>query len=210
MANQDIKPTRGELLNIRRRIRFAKQSQKVLKMKRDGLIVEFFQLLEEVRRLRENLVTLFNRAVKSMTAAEAIDGKMSILSAAFGRASDPEIKLGTRSVMGVVMPTVESVSIRTSIDKRGIGLIGPSIVLDRATADYEQLIEAILRAAEIETTIKRLITEIEKTKRRVNALEFNVIPNLNSTESFIRLRLEEMERENIFRLKRVKNRERVV
>ena len=50
MANQDIKPTRGELLNIRRRIRFAKQSQKVLKMKRDGLIVEFFQLLEEIGR----------------------------------------------------------------------------------------------------------------------------------------------------------------
>ncbi len=69
-----------------------------------------------------------------------------------------------------------------------------------------KLMEIIEKAAEVETSLRKLLDEIEKVKRRVNALEFRVIPSLEETESFIRLRLEEMERENIFRLKRIKGR----
>ncbi len=76
--------------------------------------------------------------------------------------------------------------------------------IDEATSAFEDLVETIIKAAEIETTMKKLLDEIEKTKRRVNALEFKVIPELQQAEAFIRLRLEEMERENIFRLKRIK------
>ena len=73
-----------------------------------------------------------------------------------------------------------------------------------AAAAYEKVVEKILLAAEVETSMRKLLNEIEKTKRRVNALEFVVMPRLQSVSSFIRLRLEEMERENIFRLKRIK------
>ena len=90
------------------------------------------------------------------------------------------------------------------MDQRGYGVIGTSTYIDEATGAFENLVETIVQAAEIETTMKKLLDEIEKTKRRVNALEFKVIPELQEAEAFIELRLEEMERENIFRLKRIK------
>jgi V/A-type H+-transporting ATPase subunit D len=77
--------------------------------------------------------------------------------------------------------------------------------LDEAADSYGTLIESIVKAAEMESTLKRLLVEIEATKRRVNALEFKVIPEMLEAQSFIQLRLEEMEREETFRLKRFKN-----
>ncbi|MCZ7394817.1 MAG: V-type ATP synthase subunit D, partial [Candidatus Methanoperedens sp.] len=84
------------------------------------------------------------------------------------------------------------------------GIIGTSSRIDEAVDTYEILVEKIILAAEIETTMKKLLEDIEKTKRRVNALEFKVIPELSEAKDFIVLRLEEMERENTFRLKRIK------
>jgi V/A-type H+-transporting ATPase subunit D len=83
-------------------------------------------------------------------------------------------------------------------------VIGTSVYIDEAAKAFENLVETVIEAAEIETTMKKILEEVEKTKRRVNALEFKVIPELQESEAFIRLRLEEMERENTFRLKRVK------
>src|SRR2546427_574394 len=88
--------------------------------------------------------------------------------------------------------------------ERGYGIVTTSARIDEAAEAYEALVEDIVVAAEIETTMRRLIEEIEKVKRRVNALEYRVIPELKSTEAFIRQRLEEMERDNFMRLKRVK------
>ncbi len=77
-------------------------------------------------------------------------------------------------------------------------------MLDETATAYEELVDAIVRAAEIETTMKRLLDEIESTKRRVNALEFKVIPELTAARDFIKMRLDEMEREELFRLKKIK------
>jgi V/A-type H+-transporting ATPase subunit D len=106
--------------------------------------------------------------------------------------------------MGLVVPEIEANSIRTPMDKRGYGVIGTSVYIDEAAKAFENLVETLIEAAEIETTMKKLLDEIEKTKRRVNALEFKVIPEYQAAETFIKMRLEEMERENIFRLKRIK------
>ncbi|HEY5538371.1 MAG TPA: V-type ATP synthase subunit D, partial [Thermoplasmata archaeon] len=83
--------------------------------------------------------------------------------------------------------------------------VGTSPRIDEAAEAYENLVEDVITAAEIETTMRRLIEEIEKVKRRVNALEYRVIPELKATEAFIRQRLEEMERDNFMRLKRFKS-----
>ena len=106
--------------------------------------------------------------------------------------------------MGVTVPEVSFTEIIHSIDERGYGIIGTSSAIDEAAGAYEELLDKIIRTAEVETAVKRLLMEIERIKRRVNALEFRVIPDLKEAEAFIMFRLEEMERENIFRLKKIK------
>ena len=107
--------------------------------------------------------------------------------------------------MGVVVPQVEGQNLTSTIEERGTGLIGGSPYIDEAADAYSSLIAKIVKAAEMEATLKRLLEEIEATKRRVNALEFKVIPEMKEAQTFIQLRLEEMEREETFRLKRFKN-----
>ena len=115
------------------------------------------------------------------------------------------IDVKTRNVMGVVVPAVKSDYHVKSFEERGYGLIGTSSYIDEAAESYEVLLKNIIVAAEIENTLRKLLTEIDKTKRRVNALEFKVIPEMKKNASFIRLRLEEMERDDLFRLKKIKS-----
>ncbi|OPY33371.1 MAG: V-type ATP synthase subunit D [Methanomassiliicoccales archaeon PtaU1.Bin124] len=204
MPQSEVKPTRSELLEIKRKIKLTKSGYKILKMKRDGLILEFFKILEEAKVVREKVTTQYDVAMEKIAIADSVDGVIAVKSASFALKTKPEIKLRSKNVMGLVVPEIEATSIRTPMDQRGYGVVGTSVYIDEAAKAFEDLVETIIEAAEIETTMKKLLDEIEKTKRRVNALEFKVIPELQASEAFIRLRLEEMERENTFRLKRVK------
>jgi V/A-type H+-transporting ATPase subunit D len=154
--------------------------------------------------VRQKIVQDYERATEKIAIAKAVDGVIAVKSAAFALKAHPEIRLRSKNIMGLVVPEIESTSVRTTLDKRGYGVIGTSTFIDEAAESYEDLVETIIKAAEIETTMKRLLDEIERTKRRVNALEYKVIPELKEAEDFIEFRLEEMERENIFRLKRIK------
>jgi V/A-type H+/Na+-transporting ATPase subunit D len=204
MPQREIKPTRSELLEVKRKIKMTKAGYKILKMKRDGLILEFFKILEEAKQVREQVTGQYELAMQKIAIASAVDGAIAVKSAAIALKDRPEIKLRSKNVMGLVVPEIDATSIKKPMEKRGYGVIGVSSHIDEATSAFEDLVETIIKAAEIETTMKKLLDEIEKTKRRVNALEFKVIPELQQAEAFIRLRLEEMERENIFRLKRIK------
>jgi len=204
MVAKEIKPTRSELLQIKRRIKLTRTGHKILKMKRDGLVLEFFKILEEAKEIRRRVVEDYRRAMEKIAIAKAVDGVIAVKSAAFALKAHPEVRLRSKNVMGLVVPEIEAVCMLSKIDERGYGIIGTSVHIDEATEAFEQLVVTIMKAAEIETTMKRLLEEVEKTKRRVNALEYRVIPQLQEAESFIEFRLEEMERENIFRLKRIK------
>jgi len=205
MAIRDVKPTRSELLGVKKKITISKSGHKLLKMTRDGLIMEFFNILESAKEMRSTLIKQYEAAQESIAIASAVEGSFSVKSASFALTKHPEIELKSRNLMGVVVPKIRANSIKTPVDERGYGLIGTSPYVNDAAKTYEELVESIIRAAEIETSMKKLLDEIEKTKRRVNALEFKVIPELQEAERFIELRLEEMERENTFRLKRIKN-----
>ncbi|MBD19012.1 MAG: V-type ATP synthase subunit D [Euryarchaeota archaeon] len=201
----DIKPTRSELINLKRRIKQTQNGYKLLKMKRDGLFHEFRTLLAEMITAREELVQTFREAKQGIDLASAVEGGIVVQSAAMAIANHPEVMVERRNIMGVVVPSVTGEHLTSTIDERGMGLVGGSPYIDEAADGYSALIEKIVKAAEMEATLKRLLEEIEATKRRVNALEFVVIPQMEDAKVFIQLRLEEMEREETFRLKRFKN-----
>lgn len=204
MSIGDVKPTRSELIATRRRIKLSISGHKLLKMKRDGLIIEFFELLPKVKDMRSQLVELYIVADKKLAVAMVADGKSSLRSAANCVRTPPQVELSEYNIMGVVVPKIKVSTIQKSVEERGYGLIGTSVRIDESVHAFEKLAEKVLEAAELETTMKKLLDEIESTKRRVNALEFKVIPQLEEVAAYITLRLEELERENIFRLKRIK------
>ena len=204
MSIADVKPTRSELIVTRRRIKLSISGHKLLKMKRDGLIIEFFELLPKVKDMRSQLVELYTVADKKLAVAMVADGKSALRSAANCVRTPPQVELSEHNIMGVVVPKIKVSTIQKSVEERGYGLIGTSVRIDESVHAFEKLTEKVLEAAELETTMKKLLDEIESTKRRVNALEFKVIPQLEEVAAYITLRLEELERENIFRLKRIK------
>jgi V/A-type H+/Na+-transporting ATPase subunit D len=204
MGAKEVKPTRSELIELKKKIKLSEGGHKLLKMKRDGLILEFFEILSKAKDVRSELDAAYEKANVKIGIAEAVEGRITVKSTAFAMKDSPQIVLESHNIMGVVVPKIESSSVRKPINKRGYGLLGTSSYIDEAVDSYEELVEKIILAAEIETTMKKLLDDIEKTKRRVNALEFKVIPELTEAMVFIRLRLEEMERENTFRLKRIK------
>ncbi|MCH1617035.1 MAG: V-type ATP synthase subunit D [Candidatus Poseidonia sp.] len=201
----DIKPTRSELIKLKARIKQTKNGYKLLKMKRDGLFHEFRTLLSEMIEAKRDLTDAYRLAKTRIDLANAIEGGLAVRAAAIANSAHPEVEVERRNIMGVVVPSVSGSNLKSTFAERGIGFIGSSPYIDEASDSFSELIEKIVKASEMEATLKRLLAEIEATKRRVNALEFKVIPELEEAKVFIQLRLEEMEREETFRLKRFKN-----
>ncbi|HUU76033.1 MAG TPA: V-type ATP synthase subunit D [Methanoregulaceae archaeon] len=204
MALRDVKPTRSELINLKRRIALSERGYKILKMKRDGLILEFFKILEQAKDSRGGMGAKYENAVQMMALANTVEGAIGVKSAAFSVQEVPDVSISSKNIMGVVVPEIESSKVKKSLTDRGYGLLGTTSVIDETASAFEDLVDAIIESAEIETTMKRLLDEIESTKRRVNALEFKVIPELTEARDFIKMRLDEMEREELFRLKKIK------
>jgi len=206
MSLVKVQPTRMELIKLRRRIKMAKRGHALLKMKRDGLIMEFRELLEEAKRVIGGMAEKFEKAQQKLALATAVDGIVAIKSIALSRQTEPTFVMKRKNIMGVVVPVIKrEEKIVRRVVEREYGVIGTTARIDEAVKAYEELVDAILEVAEIETTVRRLIEEIEKTKRRVNALEYRVIPMMEEAAKFISFKLEEMDRENIIRLKKLKS-----
>jgi len=204
MALKDVKPTRSELINLKKRIKLSERGYNILKMKRDGLILEFFKVLEEAKKSKSELNDNYEKALKTIAVANTVEGAIRVKAAAMAVQENPQITLNQKNIMGVVVPEIESSAVKKDIVQRGYGVLGSSAVIDETAEAFEELVDSIIRAAEIETTMKRLLDEIESTKRRVNALEFKVIPELSEARDFIKMRLDEMERDELVRLKKIR------
>ena len=201
---EDVKPTRKNLMAIEDRIELSERGHDTLEQKRDGLIMEFMDILDQAQDVREDLNANYETAQRKLDMARAMEGDVAVRGAAAALHDHPEITTQSKNIMGVVVPQIESSKVRKTLDERGYGLLGSSARIDEAADAYEELLETIILAAEVETAMKKMLTEIETTKRRVNALEFKLLPDLYENQEYIEQKLEEQEREEIFRMKKIK------
>ncbi|WP_435347986.1 V-type ATP synthase subunit D [Haloarchaeobius sp. HRN-SO-5] len=202
---KDVKPTRKNLMAIEDRIELSERGHDTLEKKRDGLIMEFMDILDQAQDVRSNLESNYEDAQKKINMARAMEGDVAVRGAAAALKEHPEITTESRNIMGVVVPQIESSKVQKDLGDRGYGVLGTSARIDEAAEAYEELLESIILAAEVETAMKKMLTEIETTKRRVNALEFKLLPELYENKDFIDQKLEEQEREEIFRMKKIKD-----
>ena len=201
---EGINPTRMELLKLKDREKLAVKGHSLLKEKRNALIMEFFNILERVKGSREGVEATLQEAYKDLSDAQMVMGDLAVKKSAMSVKESVDVEIESRSVMGVVVPLIESEIGQKNMVQRGYGFLETSVKLDEAASKFEESIKLIIELAEIEKTIMLLAIEIESTKRRVNALEHIIIPKLENTVKYIEMRLEEMERENFVRLKMIK------
>ena len=201
---EDVKPTRKNLMAIEDRIELSERGHDTLEQKRDGLIMEFMDILDQAQDVRSEVSENYETAQRKIDMARAMEGDVAVRGAAAALKEHPEITTQSKNIMGVVVPQIESSKVKKSLDERGYGLLGSSARIDEAADAYEELLEKIILAAEVETAMKKMLTEIETTKRRVNALEFTLLPTLYENQEYIEQKLEEQEREEIFRMKKIK------
>ena len=190
---KDVKPTRKNLMAIEDRIELSERGHDTLEKKRDGLIMEFMDILDQAKEVRENTDQQYQRAQRAINMARAMEGDVAVRGAASALKEHPEITSESKNIMGVVVPQIESSKVKKDLDERGYGVMGTSARIDEAADAYEELLETIILAAEVETA-----------KRRVNALEFKLLPDLYDAQEYIEQKLEEQEREEIFRMKKIK------
>jgi V/A-type H+-transporting ATPase subunit D len=201
---EGINPTRMELLKLKGKTKLAVKGHKLLKEKRDALIMEFFRILEEAKGARQKAQADLAGAFQSLIQAQATLGSIRVTGAAMATKPSGEIEAQSTNIMGIKVPVIEMEDTKRNILERGYGLVDTSAKLDEAATKFEDALKSVVRLAEIEKSITLLAKDIESTKRRVNALENIVIPNLETTVKYITMRLDEMERENFFKLKRIK------
>lgn len=198
------KTTRMELLRLKNRKRLAERGHDLLREKRDSLVMEFFNAIAEIKESRENAERALAEAFTALTQAKMIMGPVKVLEFTSASGIHTELGISTRFMMGVTVPVL---SITQEIPKIPYSLADSSTRLDLMNTKFSEALKAIVRLAEIESTVKRLAIEIERTKRRVSALESVVIPRLDATARFVKLALEERERGDFFRIKLVRSRQ---
>lgn len=206
MANIQVNPTRMELKRYQGRAATARRGHKLLKDKLDELMRLFLETVREDRVLREEVETALSQVYGGFAAAAAVSSPQMLREALILPQKEGELGISYRNLMGVEVPEFDF-RVRTAHVNEfcSYGLAQTSGELDSAVAALSGVLEKMLRMAELEKTALLLAEEIERTRRRVNALEHILIPEYMRIVDRIRMRLEENERENITRLMKIKD-----
>jgi len=196
-----VNPTRMELLKIRRRLATARRGHKLLKDKLEGLMQEFMERIAAYRGLRRRVDAELPRVLGRFTLAELLAGSRALRAALESARPTVAIEFRTRKLMSVPVPEVRM----TLGPRRPYSFLDTPAELDAAVTALRALAPELAELAEREEAVRRLAKEVEKTRRRTNALEYVLIPNLQETRKYIAAKLDENERSNISRLMKIKD-----
>jgi V/A-type H+-transporting ATPase subunit D len=202
---EQVRPTRMELMRLKAQIRLAEQGRDLLRQKMDALIQEFFKILSTVSDSREELEQVSQAADLALMIAEATDDPVTLRSASFATRRSITVDITGKNIMGVPVPVIEKKRVSKNMLERGYGIITTSARIDETAERYEVELDLLIKLAEVETAMRRLGSEIQMNRRRVNALEQILIPELQGQAKYIENAIEEREREDLFRLKKVKS-----
>ncbi|HYF99787.1 MAG TPA: V-type ATP synthase subunit D [Candidatus Saccharimonadales bacterium] len=199
-VSSNIRPTRLEYIRTKRRILIAKKGLKLLKLKRQALILEFFNTSRTAAALRESLQTELNKGYESIKLAEMLAGAMRLENESMKLPMMSNLQVMSKSIMGVHIPKLKGG--QTEIYEEYLLELPTSIT--EAIASFNKVHKIVLDIAEKETALRKLLYEIERTKRKSNAIENVFVPRLLAAVKFITFRLDEMERDTFIMLKTVK------
>lgn len=206
MARLNVNPTRMELTRLKKRLLTATRGHKLLKDKRDELMKQFLDIVREAQRLRLQVEADLQEAYRGFTAASALLSPEMMEQTFLYPKQGVSIDVSYRNIMSVDVPIYK---VQTKTEDVGdifpYSFVTTPAELDDSVARLSQLLNDMLRLAEAEKTVKLLAREIEKTRRRVNALEYVMIPQFQETIRYIVMKLDENERGNITRLMKVKD-----
>jgi V/A-type H+-transporting ATPase subunit D len=201
MIAATAKLTRMELLSTKKKLKLAIRGHKLLKDKRDELMKNFLALIKETKRRREELEKELENAYKSFLIARAMLSVQELENAFLYPRVRTTIAATTKTIVGVEVPEIK---LNLSTVDLGYSLVQTPIALDSALTYFHQALQKLALLAELECSSELLALEIERTRRRVNALEHILIPQLERKVKYIELRLEEIERANFCNLMRIK------
>jgi V/A-type H+-transporting ATPase subunit D len=193
-----------ELIKKNGQIKMAEQGRDLLRQKMDVLVREFFHVMESFSQSRDEFETVASDAQRSLLMAQAVDDSIALKSAAFATRKSILLEIREKNVMGVSVPVIEKKRASKNILERGYGVIGTSGRIDETAEKFEAELDMLIDLAEKETAMRRIGSEIRMNRRRVNALEQMLIPELKRQSRYIKMAIEEREREDLFRLKKVK------
>jgi V/A-type H+/Na+-transporting ATPase subunit D len=201
---EGVSPTRMELLRIKDRLRLAEKGHKLLKEKRDTMVMEFMSLARQAGEIGENAARHMETARTQYKKAVVACGKSHIISAAAASSETADVEIEYRNVLGIKLPRMRFENASRSPDERNVSLITTHPTIDVVSFEYEQALQDLIQLTQTEYSLLSLSAEVKKTKRRVNALEYKVIPSLKNTGKYLTMRLDEMEREGFYRNKLIK------
>ena len=206
MARLNVNPTRMELTRLKKRLVTARRGHKLLKDKRDELMRQFLEIVRQNLALRERVEEALLKAHKSFTVASAVMSPEMLEEALMYPKQAVSLELSLKNIMSVNVPVYDFQT--KSQDPSEIfpyGFATTSGELDDAVLSLSQIFQDMLELAQMEKTAQMLAQEIEKTRRRVNALEYVMIPQFEETIKYILMKLDENERGNTTRLMKVKD-----
>lgn len=201
MALLRVNPTRMALLDLKRRTKSAERGHKLLKDKQDGLMKQFLSVIRDAKETRSQVEAQLNTAFKSFLMASSWLSEAELENALSSPQAEISLAVDTKSVMSVKIPFFD-ISKQGSI--KTYGYAGTNALLDRAVDAFDVVFEKLVRLAQIEKQAESLAIELETTRRRVNALEHKMIPDLKETVKYIQMKLGEAERAGIISTMRIK------